>query len=522
MPTEDSTPRQETGPATPDRGRDWPVYHLTARPDEGVWYPGDPNGAIYWNGRYHVMYIYQDRSQPGREHCWGHYSSPDLINWTLHPPCLVPREEDTDTGTFSGNALVDKDGKPMLCWFGLGPKAGVCVATAEDDDLVVWKKHPANPIIPCPAEGEPDFGKYRVWDPYLWLEGDTYYCLLGGNNLPNGKDTLYLCKSQDLLEWEKVGPFYEGNPEWREDYEDCSCPDFFALRDRYVLLCISHGIGSRCYIGKFDREHDRFEPEEHVRMNWRGGAFFAPESLLDEKERRVFWGWVTDPRTSSAQKEGSGFLSLPRVMDLSNGGTLQITPPDELTSLRRNHRRLENITIKHAETVLLEGISGSALELEFDVDMSKTSNFGIMLRCSPDEEEKTLIWVVNGRGSMTVDASRSTTGKDVAYSSPPFMSYGMPDAKWNPHPYPSFEAPFALQKNERLRLRIYLDGCMLEAFANDRQCVTQMIFPARADSLQVKATAWGAEQAVIHSVDAWDMGPINIDDQRGFKLSQPE
>ena len=63
-------------------------------------------------------------------------------------------------------------------------------------------------------------------------------------------------------------------------------------------------------------------------------------------------------------------------------------------------------------------------------------------------------------------------------------------------------------------LRIFLDGCMLEAFANDRQCVTQMIFPTRADSLQVKVAVFGQE-AVIHSVDAWDMAPITVDDRRG-------
>ncbi len=49
-------------------------------------------------------------------------------------------------GIFSGNAFVNKDGEPMLCWFGV--ESGVCVATAEDNDLIRWKKHPKNPIIP--------------------------------------------------------------------------------------------------------------------------------------------------------------------------------------------------------------------------------------------------------------------------------------------------------------------------------------------------------------------------------------
>ena len=135
------------------------------------------------------MYIFQDRTRPRGGHSWGHASSTDLVNWTYHPPSLLPERGDPDVGIFSGNAFVNKDGVPMLCWFGID--AGVCVATAQDDDLIRWKKHPKNPIIPILKSGDPNHGRYRVWDPYLWLEGDTYYCLLGGNEFPDGEDTLY-------------------------------------------------------------------------------------------------------------------------------------------------------------------------------------------------------------------------------------------------------------------------------------------------------------------------------------------
>jgi len=156
------------------------------------------------------------------------------------------------------------------------------LATAEDDGLIRWKKHPKNPIIPVPRKGEPGDGVYKVWDPYLWLEGDSYYCLLGGNTLPNGKDTLYLCKSPDMVNWKPLYPFYEhpdltwttetNDPDIAEFFhrEDCSCPDFFKLGDKHVLLCISHKVGARCYIGRY--ENEKFYPEQHVRMNWPSAA----------------------------------------------------------------------------------------------------------------------------------------------------------------------------------------------------------------------------------------------------------
>ena len=159
-----------------------------------MWRPGDANGCIWWKGRYHLMYIYQDPRHRVREsddrggHCWGHASSTDLVHWTYHPAALVPRPGDPDKGIYSGNAFLSKNGEPMLCWFGID--AGVCVATAADDELIRWEKHPANPTIPVRKDGG-----IRVWDPYLWLEDDTYICLLGGNKLPNGKDTLHACTS---------------------------------------------------------------------------------------------------------------------------------------------------------------------------------------------------------------------------------------------------------------------------------------------------------------------------------------
>ena len=186
---------------------DWPTYHISALPEEGLCRPYDANGCIYWKGKYHLMYIYQDPNRPHGGHSWGHAVSTDLVNWTFIAPALVPEPGDPDVGIFSGNAFINKDGVPMLCWFGVG--AGVCVATAEDDDLIRWKKHPRNPIVPMPKPGQPGHGVYTVWDPYLWLEGDTYYCLLGGNKLPDGKDTLYTMKSRDLVNWTPLHPFYQ-------------------------------------------------------------------------------------------------------------------------------------------------------------------------------------------------------------------------------------------------------------------------------------------------------------------------
>ena len=59
-----------------------PGYHFVI--PEGQAMPFDPNGAIFWKGRYHLFYIFQDK----RGHNWGHVSSTDLFHWRHHPTGL--------------------------------------------------------------------------------------------------------------------------------------------------------------------------------------------------------------------------------------------------------------------------------------------------------------------------------------------------------------------------------------------------------------------------------------------------
>jgi beta-fructofuranosidase len=71
------------------------------------------------------------------------------------------------------------------------------------------------------------------------------------------------------------------------------------------------------------------------------------------------------------------------------------------------------------------------------------------------------------------------------------------------------EAPFELKASEPLRLRIFLDRTILEVFANDRQCLTQRIYPTRADSMGVSLFSTDGK-AAFTSVRAWDMAEIEV------------
>ena len=487
-------------PARTRATEDWPAWHVTALPEEGHCLPYDANGCIYWKGRYHLMYIYQSHGRPRDGHCWGHASSTDLVNWTFHPAAIELNPGEPDGGTFSGNAFISKEGKPMLCWFGID--AGVCIAEAEDDSLIRCKKHPKNHVIPMSD-------KYRVWDPFIWLEGDTYYCLLGGNTLPNGKDTLYAMKSSDLVHWTPMGPFYE-HPDlaWTQAGEDCSCPDFFKLGNKRVLMCISHKVGARIYIGRF--ENEKFMPERHIRMNWPGGTFFAPESLEDNQGRRIFWAWVMDPRLASVKNAtGSGAMSLPRVLSLDADGSPQITPAQELQSLRRNPRSIPNTPLKADADTAIPNVQGDSLELAVEIDPGQAREAGLKVRCSSDGAEETVIVYNAVAKTLKIDMSRSTIRADVSYGVTPLDMAFRNDPRAGEHPQSTVESPLELRPGETLKLRVFLDKPLLEVFANDRQCVTQQIFPASRNAVGIKAFARGGE-AILRAGEAWDMAPAKF------------
>ena len=512
------------GAGTPSRETErWPRWHVSALPDEGLCRPYDANGCIFWKGRYHLMYIFQDPELPHGGHCWGHASSADLVDWTFHPPALVPAAGDPDRGIFSGNAFLDRDGRPTLCWFGID--AGVCVATAEDDGLLRWRKSPHNPVIPIPKPGDPGHGAWHVWDPFLWWDGDEYRCLLGGNRLPDGEDTLWQMRSADLVRFEPVGPFYAADPRFTVRGEDCSCPDFFPLGDRHVLMSISHNVGGRAYVGRLEGE--RFVPERHVRMNWPGGAYFAPESLLDAKGRRVVWAWITDPRSMTTQAlTGSGVQSLPRILGLAPDGGLTIEPAPEIERLRERSLEHAPATLEDGRELVLDGIEGDSIEIELVVEpdggtdlppvlTGGTRQIVVDVLATPDGRERTRLVHDVVAGTLSIDASASTLRGDVDYQFHPLDSGGVFGDRrpGQPHRCPVTVAPLELAPGEPLRLRVFIDGPVLEVFANGRQCVTQQVFPSLPESRRVSVTSQGGTSRLLRAT-GHVMRPARYEDRR--------
>ena len=402
-------------PANPPSN--WLTFHL-AHPGPSKGSPFDPNCAIFWKGRYHLFYIY-------RQDCgfvFGHVSSTDMVHWKWHPTTLTPQV--THHGMFSGTGFFTKEGKPAIIYHGEGSGRNQ-IAVAEDDQLDKWSKPwKVEPIIGPDQDGS----KIGNWDPDAWLDGDTYYALSGGKPSSGKPPTLF--KSSDLKTWTYLGLFLDHDMPDVKPTEDVSCPNFFKIGNKYMLLCISHTLGCRYYLGTWKDE--KFTPDFHARMTWNGRNrdFFAPESVLTEDGRRVMWAWMMGPIAPM------GVQSLPRELSLPEDGVLRIKPLRELESLRFDEKREANLTVKSDATSKPKVSTGDSMELQLTITPGKAQEFGLDVLCTTTGEK----------------------GLRIAY-----------EAETKTLRVGQTRAPFALKEGEELNLRVFIDKNLVEVFANDLQ-----------------------------------------------------
>ena len=485
-----------------------PAYHFCVPEDKG--YPGDPNGAFYYQGRYHLMYLYE---REGSGFCWGHLSSADLVHWRHHPDALYPGEG--DEGAFSGGAFVDRDGTVYLSYWMLWGDKGIGLTRSVDRNFDRWEKFSTNPVIKSTEWGVTEMkdgsGKeihVGSADPSnIWMKDDTYYMLTGNllvlnkygrqSNSPDEEqgDRLYLFSSNDLIHWEFQHRFYESNRLWTEASEDNMCPSFLPLPSspdggapsgKHLLLFISHNKGCQYYIG--DYRNDHFYPDLHGRMTWNDQYYFAPEALVDGQGRQIMWAWIFDGRPHDMQTVSgwTGMYGLPRSLWLGEDGTLRMAPVKELQSLRLNGQYKNELKVTAGVDLALNHMGHELMELEITIDPGDSQKFGVKVACSDDGREETLIYYDRNDQKLKMDTRKSG------------LVFGTKIIE---------EAPLELKVGEPLILRIFVDRSMVEVFANDRQAIARAVYPALGGH-GIRLFSEGGDIRIA-GITSWEMMPSN-------------
>lgn len=317
-------------------------YHLM--PPTG--WLNDPNGLSYYGGNYHVFFQYAPENARGGDKCWGHYQSPDLLNWEYTGIAIYPDTEYDRNGAYSGGALTD-DGNLELFYTGNlkeegdfdyineGRGATVIYLSTEDGVHLTEKE-----LLMTNDDYPADLSRH-VRDPKVWKEDGRYYMVQGARTKED-KGVVLVFSSEDKYHWNYIHRL-ESEEKFGFMWE---CPDLYEL-DGQTILCISpQGVeqDGYWYANKYQTVtsviHGDFRTDgvpEGFRELDGGFDFYAPQTFLTEDGRRILIGWmgmadVEDEYTNRTTEDGwQNVLTLARELSLKDGIVCQ-NPVRELSS----------------------------------------------------------------------------------------------------------------------------------------------------------------------------------------------
>jgi len=330
------------------------ILHLRA---PGNWM-NDPNGFIYYKGKYHLFYQHFPYAAVWGTMHWGHAVSEDLVRWEHLGIALFPTKAYDQNGVFSGSA-IEKDGELYLYYSAVryletdGENIHVALKDRYETSQAMivssdgycfdnWKDKEM--IIPVASEDE-IADRTHTRDPKVWRDGDDYYMALGSTYEGKTGRVLFY-RSKDGRKWEYVNQYRN-----RKFGKILECPDLFRVNGRYVFIGspmfvaedgMEYQHHAVCALAEFDpsvcklcipgestlpkalEKRESFGEQtvaRGIRLVDYGMDLYAPQTNVDKDGRRVMIAWMRMPKAAEddAEKPWNGMMCLPRVVEVQNG-----------------------------------------------------------------------------------------------------------------------------------------------------------------------------------------------------------
>ncbi|KAJ3457906.1 hypothetical protein MRS44_012015 [Fusarium solani] len=397
----------------------------------------------------------------------------------------------------------------------------------------------------------------------------TRYGLISGGIQDVGPTTfLYAIDDNNVEEWTYLGPLvdvparFQPSKKWSGNYGvNWECTNIVTLHadseSRHFLIigaegdvekdhvknrCHPTGAPSRTVRGQVWMLGNLTRADDGVKFGYKHGGYldhgplYAANSFVDPvSKRHVVYAWIPEediPLEAAKRKGWNGSLAIPREIfllrvpnvertfrgtlaechpfevkteadDSMTILTLGVKPIDEMARLREACTRV----LKLETTAMLPDKNGlahltvfqtqsSSWELEAVISIhSECESVGFNIRHNKDLSIHTTITFCTVTENIIVDREASTTDATINKC---------PDA-----------GPFTLLirkedngfEMERLHLRIFSDGDILEVFANDRFALATMVYSRSYSQENSGITAFAngsAGSAIFESVTVWD------------------
>ncbi|MEH0544985.1 GH32 C-terminal domain-containing protein [Streptomyces sp. B21-105] len=266
-----------------------PQFHFTPAQN----WMNDPNGLIYYKGRYHLFFQYNPSGNSWGDISWGHAVSTDLVHWKQLPVALP---QDDQEMVFSGSVILDRNNTtgfgtrnnpPLVAVYTSAQKASGKQQQAlaySTDGGTTWTKYDGNPVL--------DIGSNDFRDPKVFWHAPTQRWLMAVALADQHKIAFY--SSADLKHWthqSDFGPAGATGGVWE-------CPDLFPLpvdgntkKTKWVLAVnlnpggIAGGSGAQYFVGDFDGK--TFASDD-------AGAVYTPPggTVVQDFESGSFGDWT--------------------------------------------------------------------------------------------------------------------------------------------------------------------------------------------------------------------------------------
>lgn len=350
-------------------------FHIM--PESG--WMNDPNGAVQFDGTYHIYYQYVPQDVNGGATHWGHMTSEDMVHFKQEPIFMSPDQPFDSHGVYSGSA-IEKDGELHFFYTGNVKNAGDydyifsgreqnVVHVVSKDGFTIERREVVIPHAEF-IEGYTD----HIRDPKVFKKDGLYYMVLGARTADN-TGSILVYKSIDLEKWDFHGTLLEGDEDQGYMWE---CPDIFELNGNSMLILSPQGIMEETYqfnnphsagyiLGETDWQTIKLNPTTEFRELDRGFDFYAPHTFIDEQGRRIMWSWMgigdimpeyTNPTIARGWQHA---MALPRELVIENGKLYQ-RPLEEYKQLRNDE--------KICSMEDMSDLSGEVYELFLEFDES--------------------------------------------------------------------------------------------------------------------------------------------------------
>ena len=480
--------KREQNPETYYTEKYRPQYHITP---ESNWL-NDPNGMVYYHGKYHFFYQYNpDTKFPGDVKYWAHVVSDDLVHWENMPVALSP---DQYGSMWSGSAVVDFDNstglfddtpdKTGLVAYYTNTELGSikqrqCMAYSKDEGLTWIKYNGGAPILDGSDDPLND-GAFR--DPKVfWHEESGRWMMICAGG------PVRFFSSENLIDWK---------PEGMQPELGTECADFYKLpvdgddkNSKWVLS----GAGVWYSIGDFEKVGGvwKFIPDSDERPGFNFAPdVYAGQTFSDIPGRRIMMEWMVNIgypfQIGDLTDPWNGAVTLPYEIKLKTvDGKITLTqePVEELSSLRTEKHSFADLAVGPDTPNPLQNLLLDKCEIVAEVDMGTASEIVFDLRVGNGQITSVKYNALSGL--LTLD--RSAAGKNPV--------------DWFPGAYTK---PVKLG-NGKLRLHMFLDWSSLEVFC-DGAVGTMLIYPDPG-SVGMSLRASGGT-ATIERLDVYEQASI--------------